>query len=96
MDPFLAEWERWAAEVLGKPPVVPVVELLPLAARQPVLAGGTDRCPGYLRLIIAGVKDVDPYQAQLTFAMSRHAVVDLALVFKSPPSPFDHGPTDHE
>ena len=37
-------------------------------------------------LLIAGVKDIDPYQAQLTFAMSRHAVVDLALVFKlSPP-----------
>ncbi len=36
-------------------------------------------------LIIAGVKDVDPYQAKLTFAMARHALVDLALVFNTPP-----------
>jgi hypothetical protein len=36
-------------------------------------------------LIIAGFKDVDPYQAKLTFAMARHAVVDLALVFNTPP-----------
>ncbi len=36
-------------------------------------------------LLIAGVKGVDPYQAQMTFAMARHAVVDLALIFKLKP-----------
>ena len=36
-------------------------------------------------ILIAGVKSLDPYQAQLTFAMARHAVVDLALVFQVPP-----------
>src|SRR5213075_757459 len=36
-------------------------------------------------LILAGVKGVAPYQAQLTFAMARHAVVDLAMVMKTPP-----------
>ncbi len=36
-------------------------------------------------LIIAGVQDIDPYQARLTFAMARHAAVDLALVFRTPP-----------
>ena len=34
-------------------------------------------------LLIAGVKGVDPYQAQMTFAMARHAVVDLALIFQT-------------
>src|SRR5262249_41364891 len=29
------------------------------------------------------------YQAQLTFAMARHVVVDLALVFRTPPIPPD-------
>jgi hypothetical protein len=38
-------------------------------------------------LLIADVKGNRSYQAQLTFAMSRHAVVDLALVFKIPPQP---------
>jgi hypothetical protein len=34
---------------------------------------------------IALLKDRNPFQAQLTFAMSRHAAVDLALVLKTPP-----------
>ena len=29
----------------------------------------------------------DGYQARLTFAMARHAAVDLALVFQTPPRP---------
>ena len=36
-------------------------------------------------LLLAGVKSKHAYQAQLTFAMARHAAVDLALVFKTPP-----------
>ena len=36
-------------------------------------------------LVIASVKESDSYQAQLTFAMARHAVVDLAQVYHVPP-----------
>ena len=36
-------------------------------------------------LVIASVKENDSYQAQLTFAMARHAVVDLAQVYHIPP-----------
>ncbi len=36
-------------------------------------------------LLIAGVKGCNTYQVQLTFAMARHAAVDLALVLKVPP-----------
>ena len=90
VDPFLAEWERWSAELLESHLSFPLLSFYRsqhdnqswLAALTTVL----DTCA----LIIAGVKDVDPYQAQLTFAMSRHAVVDLALVFKTPPLPFEH------
>jgi Ion channel len=82
---FLAEWERWSAEVLESQVSYPVLSFYRsqhdnqswLAALTTVL----DTCA----VVIAGVKDIDPYQAQLTFAMSRHAVVDLALVFKLPP-----------
>jgi hypothetical protein len=38
-------------------------------------------------LLIAGVDESDGYQARLTFAMARHAAVDLALTFQRPPSP---------
>jgi hypothetical protein len=36
-------------------------------------------------VLIAAVEDADRYQAQLTFAMARHAAVDLALIFQTPP-----------
>lgn len=83
--PFLAEWERWAAELLESHLSFPVLSYYRsqhdnqswLAALTTIL----DTCA----LIIAGVQDIDPYQAQLTFAMARHAAVDMALVFKTPP-----------
>jgi hypothetical protein len=87
IDPALAEWERWAAELLESHLSFQVLSYYRsqhdnqswLAALSAVL----DTCS----LLIAGVKGADPYQAQLTFAMARHAVVDLALVFKTPPRP---------
>jgi hypothetical protein len=83
--PFLAEWERWAAELLESHLSFPVLSYYRsqhdnqswLAALTTIL----DTCA----LIIAGVQDIDPYQAQLTFAMARHAAVDLALIFRTPP-----------
>jgi hypothetical protein len=85
VDPFLAEWERWAAEVLESHLSFPVLSYYRsqhdnqswLAALTAIL----DTCS----FLIAGIKGAPPYQAQLTFAMARHAVVDLALVFRRPP-----------
>ena len=45
------------------------------------LTASLDACA----LLIAMVKGIAHYQAQLTFAMSRHAAVDLVLVFHVPP-----------
>ena len=89
LAPFLMEWERWAAEVLESQLSYPILSYYRsqhdnqswLAALTTVL----DACA----VVIAGVEDVDPYQAQLTFAMARHAVVDLAMVFRLPPRPPD-------
>ena len=82
LAPFLAEWERWAADVLESQLSYPVLSYYRsqhdnqswLAALTAVL----DTCA----LLIVGVKNIDSYQAQLTFAMARHTMVDLALVFK--------------
>lgn len=85
LDPFLAEWERWAAELLESHLSFPVLSYYRsqhdnqswLAALTVVL----DTCS----FLLAGVKGCDLYQAGLTFAMARHAAVDLALVFRTPP-----------
>jgi Ion channel len=85
VDALLAEWERWAAELLESHLSFPVLSYYRsqhdnqswLAALSAIL----DTCS----ILLAGVKDACPYQAQLTFAMARHAAVDLALVFRTPP-----------
>src|SRR5438067_1663855 len=82
LDPLLAQWEHWAAELLESQLSFPVLSYYRsqhdnqswLAALTAVL----DACA----LILAGAKDHCTYQAQLTFAMARHAAVDLALVFR--------------
>jgi voltage-gated potassium channel Kch len=89
IDPFLAEWERWSAELLESHLSFPMLSFYRsqhdnqswLAALTSVL----DTCA----VAIAIVKDRNPFQSQLTFAMSRHAAVDLALVLKTPPKAAD-------
>ena len=85
VHPLLAEWERWAAEVLESHLSFPVLSYYRsqhdnqswVAALTTIL----DTCT----FLIVGIKGADPYQAQLTFAMARHALVDLALIFNTPP-----------
>jgi Ion channel len=85
LDRFLQEWERFAAEVLEGQLSFPLLSYYRsqhdnqswLAAMTMIL----DACA----LTIAALRHVDPYQAQLTFAMSRHAVVDLAQTFNARP-----------
>ncbi len=80
-DGFLEEWEEWAAEVLESHVSFPLLSFYRsqhdnqswLAAMTVILDASA--------LVIAGVKENDAYQAQLTFAMARHAVVDLAQIY---------------
>src|SRR5579864_526712 len=85
LDRFLEEWERWAAEVLESHISLPMLSYYRsqhdnqswLAALTVILDTSS--------LVIAGVKGTDAYQAQLTFAMARHVVVDLSQVYRVPP-----------
>jgi Ion channel len=87
LAPFLAEWERWAAELLESHLSFPVLAFYRsqhdneswLATLTVIL----DTCA----LLLVAVKGADRYRAQLTFAVARHAAVDLALIFRTPPCP---------
>jgi hypothetical protein len=82
----LHEWERWAAELLESHLSYPVLCYFRsqhdnqswLAALTTVL----DTCA----LVMVGVEGLPAWQAKLTFAMARHAVVDLAQVFRTAPA----------
>jgi hypothetical protein len=82
---LLEEWERWSAELLESHISYPLLCYFRsqhtnqswLSALTAVL----DTCA----LLIAGVQEHPARQAQLTFAMARHALVDLAQVFSLDP-----------
>lgn len=82
----LHEWERWSAELLESHLSYPVLCYFRsqhdnqswLAALTTIL----DTCS----LVMVGVDGTSSWQAKLTFAMARHAVVDLAQVFRTKPS----------
>jgi hypothetical protein len=81
LDQLLYDWERWSAELLESHLSYPVLGYFRsqhtnqswLAALTAIL----DTCA----LVIAGISGGPTRQAQLTFAMARHAVVDLAQIF---------------
>jgi hypothetical protein len=83
LDTFLAEWESWCAELLESHLSFPVLIYYRsqhdnqswLAALTTIL----DTCA----LLIVEVQSQYAHRAQLTFAMARHAAVDLNLVLKS-------------
>jgi hypothetical protein len=82
---LLYDWERWSAELLESHISYPVLAYFRSQhANQSWLAALTailDACS----LIMAGVKGGPIRQAQLTFAMARHAVADLAQIFVRSP-----------
>src|SRR6266536_1181132 len=85
LSQLLHEWERWSAELLESHLSYPVLCYFRsqhdnqswLAALTTVL----DTCA----LVIVGVDGATAWQAKLTFAMARHAVVDIAQVFGTSP-----------
>ena len=92
LDRFLEEWERWAAEVLESHVSFPVLSYYRSQHDNQSWLAALTAILDTAALVIAGAKGVDPYQAQLTFAMARHAVVDLAQVYNVPPIEPDPGP----
>jgi hypothetical protein len=82
---LLREWERWSAELLESHLSYPVlVYFRSQHENQSWLAALTtilDACS----LIVVGVENGPFWQAKMTFAMARHALVDLAQVFNTSP-----------
>jgi len=82
---YLGQWETWSAQVLESHLSYPVLMYYrSLHERQSWLTALTailDTCS----LLIVGIEGVSIPTARFTFAMARHAAVDLAQVFGTPP-----------
>jgi hypothetical protein len=88
LDQVLRDWERSAGEVLESHiSYGPLVFFRSQHVNQSWL-GALTAILDATALVIAGVDELHTEQAQLTFAMARHAVVDLTQVVRAP---FDPG-----
>ena len=81
-DQVLREWERWAAEVLESHISYPPLGFFRSQHSNQSWLGALTTILDATALVIAGVEGVRSEQARVTFAMARHALVDLIQVAK--------------
>jgi Ion channel len=82
---LLSEWERWSAELLESHISYPLLCYFRSQHTNQSWLSALTAMLDTSSLLIAGVRGHEARQAQLTFAMARHAIVDLAQVFSIKP-----------
>jgi hypothetical protein len=80
LDEVLREWERWAGELLESQISYPVLTFFRSQHSNQSWVGALTTMLDVTSLVLTGIEGVQPGQAKLTFAMARHAAVDLAQV----------------
>jgi hypothetical protein len=86
---LLSEWEQWSAEFLEIHLSYPVLAYFRSQHDNQSWLGALTAILDACALVIMGIEGACERQARLTFAMARHAVVDLALIFGTPPGEED-------
>jgi hypothetical protein len=80
LDRVFRDWEHWAAEVLESHLSYPVLTVFRSQHNNQSWLGALTTILDATALVIAGVDGIRSEQAKVTFAVARHAVVDLAQV----------------
>ena len=85
LSELLKDWERWAADVLESHLSYPALAYFRSQHYNQSWLGALTAMLDSSALVMVGREGACVRQAALTFAMARHAVVDLAQVFNTPP-----------
>jgi hypothetical protein len=85
VDKMLVEWESWAADLLESQLSFPVLAFYRSQHDNQSWLAGLATVLDTCSLLLANILDINRHQVQITFAMARHAAVDLALIFKTRP-----------
>jgi hypothetical protein len=80
LDEVLRDWERWSGELLESHISYPVLSFFRSQHSNQSWLGALTTMLDVTSLVLTGIEGVHPGQAKLTFAMARHAAVDLAQV----------------
>jgi hypothetical protein len=78
LDQTFRDWERWSAELLANHISYPVLSFFRSQHSNQSWLSALAAMLDVTSLVLAGIDGIRPDQAQLTFAMARHAAVDLA------------------
>ncbi len=85
LDEFLHDWERWAAELLESHISYPVLCYYRSQHSNQSWLAALTTILDTSALVMAGIDGIPTRQVQLTFAMARHVIADLAQIFYTPP-----------
>jgi len=80
LDNIFRGWERWAADLLSSHISYPVLCFFRSQHSNQSWLGALTTMLDVTSLVLAGIDGIPKEQAKLTFAMARHAAVDLAQV----------------
>jgi hypothetical protein len=86
---LLSEWERWSAELLESHVSFPVLAYYRSQHDNQSWVAGLTTILDTCSLVIAAMQGPVVASARLTFAMARHAIVDLARIFSPRPRPLE-------
>jgi hypothetical protein len=84
---LLKDWELWCAELMESHLSYPVLAFFRSQHDNQSWIGSLTSILDTCALLKVGVEGTCEKQAELTFAIARHAAVDLSQVFKTPPRP---------
>jgi hypothetical protein len=87
LGPLLRDWEHWSAELLESHLSYPVLAYFRSQHDNQSWLGALTTILDASAIVLAGLKGSSLSQARLTFAIARHAVVDLSQVFNTRPDP---------
>ncbi|HEY3343702.1 MAG TPA: potassium channel family protein [Anaerolineaceae bacterium] len=83
---FLSTWERWSAELLETHLSYPVLGYYRSQHENQSWLAAMTTILDVSALAMVGIDGVSRRQGQLTFAIARHTIVDLAQVFRTSPT----------
>jgi Ion channel len=90
LDQIFKDWEHWAAEVLESHLSYPALSFFRSQHNNQSWLGALTVMLDATALIISGMDGIRGEQAKITFAMARHAAVDLAQVVNARYDANDH------
>jgi hypothetical protein len=96
LDNIFRDWERWSADLLASHISYPVLCFFRSQHSNQSWLGALTTMLDVTSLVLAGIDGIQKEQAKLTFAMARHAAVDLAQVVNAvyDPHATDRLPSD--